>query len=131
MKNQTLKPGKITGCLLMLAVLTPCPVFAKDIQPSIQTLVNQEIVIQDNWAGQSITLIKEKDQYFILRKIFGSGVPVARTIKYRAVFDGENQLSFSGNAADRGGQPVNEKFTLSIDRYGTSLYLNGLKVTTK
>lgn len=115
----------------MLSALSSHTVFARETRSPIQSLVNREIVIQDNWAGQSITLMKEKDQYFILRKIFGSGVPVARTIKYRAVFDGENQLSFSGNAAGRNDQPVNEKFTLNIDRYGISLYLNGLKVTTK
>lgn len=116
--------------LFLFAVLFPYPIVAKDKQPSIQSLVNREIVIQDDWAGQSITLMKENDHYIIVRKIYGSGVLVARTIKYRPVFDGKNQLSFSGKAATgRGDQPVYERFVLSIDKHDTSLYLNGLKVS--
>ena len=55
----------------------------------IKDYLNREILIENDFAGQSITLIRENEDYFVLRKYFGSGVPVIGTAKYKVVFQSD------------------------------------------
>jgi hypothetical protein len=103
----------------------------QDERPKIINYLNKEIILKDRWAGQSITLIKEQNKYYILRKIFGSGVPVAGTFKYEIEFNSDYQITFpksnihdSGDSNDYKG----EVFLLCSDETGLNLYLNGLQV---
>lgn len=106
----------------------------KDSKSKIKEFVDTEIHIIDNFAGQSITLIKEKKEYFIIRKFFGSGVPVVGTAKYKVEFNSDYQISFSEIVE----KPINEKsemlkeeFILSMGENGLNLYLNRLKIMIK
>ena len=70
-----------------------------------------------------MTLIKEKKSYFIIRKYFGSGVPVIKTDKYYVTFKSDFKILFSHTAG-----PYREDFTLVVKEKGLALYLNGLEI---
>lgn len=92
--NQTWNLALVLGGLTFFFSI--CGVVqAQDKRMKIKDFVDQEIRIDDNWAGQSITLIKENGEFFILRKFFGSGVPVIATSKYRVKFNNPYSISFS------------------------------------
>ncbi len=67
--------AKAILCFIFCILCTVTAV-AQEKRTKIKDYLNQEILIVDNFAGQSITLVKENKDYFILRKYFGSGVPV-------------------------------------------------------
>lgn len=103
---------------------------AQSRRAEMKDYLNQELWVTDRLAGQSITLVKENEDYFILRKYFGSGVPVTGTIKYKVVCMSQYQIAFSEiadashvNLIHRG-----ENFILCVEEEGLSLYLNGLKI---
>lgn len=100
-------------------------------RPKIYSLINREITISNFFAGESITLVKEKEDYFIIRKIFGSGRPVIKQLKYRVRFSSDYQLRFSEIInSEEDNKP--ESFTLSvIDKDNVKLFLNGLEVVIK
>jgi hypothetical protein len=107
---------------------------AQENRAKIKEYINHEIMIEDNFSGQSITLIKEKNDYFILRKFFGSGVPVVCSCKYKVVFMSDYQISFSEiiETTDNRLNSINkEDFVLCIDNEGLVLLLNRLKVVIK
>jgi len=113
-------------CFLCTAATT-----AQDKRAKIKDYLNQEILIEDNFAGQSITLVKEKKDYFILRKYFGSGVPIIATVKYKVVFNSEFQIEFGTEIIGSFNVELtikNEVFRLETDERGINLFLNGLKV---
>lgn len=96
----------------------------------IKDYLNQEIRFDDGWAGQSITLIKENDTYFVLRTFFGSGLPIIGYRKYKVVFKSDYQISFSEvfEASKNMKIQEDEDFLLSVEKEGLSLYLNKVKM---
>jgi hypothetical protein len=103
----------------------------QDKRLKIKDYLNKEIIIKDRWAGQSITLIKEQNNYLILRKIFGSGVAVAGSFKYEIEFNSDYQITFPKSNLHEPKKPEDfkgEVFLLCSDEAGLSLYLNGLQV---
>jgi len=105
--------------------------YSQDKRPKIKDYLNKEIIIKDNWAGQSITLIKEKNNYLILRKFFGSGVPVAGSFKYEVEFKSDYQIAFPKENVQDPKKPSDYKgevFLLCSEDSGLSLYLNGLEI---
>lgn len=114
--------------ILLLAVSMLCisTNLAQDKRAKIKDYLNKEILIEDVFAGQSITLIKENKDYFILRKYFGSGVPVIDSVKYDVVFKSAYQIEFSNKITD--STKLIEIFRLGVEERGLTLYLNGLRV---
>ena len=114
-----------TFCVLCAVTAT-----AQDRRAGIKDYLNREILIVDNFAGQSITLIKESNDYFILRKFFGSGLPVIGTVKYKVVFKSNYQIAFSEiiDASNADLTNGNEKFILCVEGKDLRLYLNRLKI---
>ena len=98
----------------------------------IKDYLNQEIRFDDGWAGQSITLIKENDIFFVLRTFFGSGLPVTGHAKYKVIFDNDYQITFSEVIEDSRRNVVEKKeeFIFCIEENGHGLYLNGSKLST-
>lgn len=81
--NMKIISGTLLTCFLLLATCLE----AQEERTAIKDFLNQEIKIDDNFSGQSITLIKEEQDYFILRRYFGSGVPVIDSVKYKVTFN--------------------------------------------
>jgi hypothetical protein len=87
-------------------------------QEDIYAIVNKEILLEDHWAGQSLTLVYENNKYVLLRKIFGSGRPVIYTKKYDIEFNSDYVIETSGDP---------ETFKI-MARDGIKVFLNGLKL---
>lgn len=124
---------KIKAILFLIPFLFTKSTFAQNKKAKIKDYLNKEIMIEDNFSGQSITLIKENNGYVILRKFFGSGVNLAGESKYVAVFDSEYQLTFSDLVETSLSKSMNDKkeyFLLNVEETGICLYLNKLKVFT-
>ena len=124
---------KIIPVLLLVLIACSLPAQTHDKRAKIKDYLNQEILIIDRFAGQSITLIKENHDYYIVRKIFGSGLPVIGTAKYKVVFNSDYQISFSEiaeSSSDSLNSSNNEIFLLCNEENGISLYLNQLKIVT-
>ncbi len=118
---------------LIFIIVLCCPLSActEDPRPKIEGYLNKEIRIIDDFAGQSITLIKENNDYFILRKFFGSGVPVIGSSKYKVLFNSDYQIAFSEiieTSMDSSWNNNKEEFILTVKDDGLNLYLNRLKV---
>ena len=118
---------------LFFIIILGCPLSActDDPRPKIEEYLNKEIRIEDNFAGQSITLINENNVYFILRKYFGSGVPVIGSSKYKVVFNSDYQITFSeivDSTMNNSSNNNNEEFILRVGNDGLILFLNRLKV---
>ncbi len=121
---------KIMIAILLLFIISF--VSCTDDSQVLDLITNKEILIKDGFAGQSITLIKESDEYFVVREYFGSGIPVIATSKYTVNFISANQISFS-EVVQQEGEDVNknirEEFILSIDEENNvKLLLNGLQL---
>ena len=123
--------------ILFLAalVMVPAFVYADDNRMTIDQLIYKRIVVSDNWAGQGFILKKEKGGFVVVREIFGSGVPVVRTITYQAVKKSDYQVVFSEVILIKPAyretteNPLQEEFILTVDEENNAvLYLNGLKV---
>ena len=124
---------KVIQVLLLILIACSLPAQTKDNRVKIKDYLDQEIQIIDRFAGQSITLIKERQNYYIVRKIFGSGRPVIATIKYKVVLNSAYQITFSEIAdslIEGANDGNNEVFLLCSEENGISLYLNQLKVVT-
>ena len=80
--------------------------YAQGKRPKIKDFLNQEVKVTNSFAGESMTLIKEGRNYFVLRKIFGSGLPVIREYKYYVAFNSDYKISFSDI-----NTPYRENFT--------------------
>lgn len=105
---------------------------AQDNRAKIKDFVDKEVQIIDTFSGQSITLIKENREYYILRKFFGSGVQIIGTVKYKVDFNSPYQITFSEmveTSFDIDKLFNHEEFILSIADNGLKLYLNGLQVS--
>ena len=109
-------------------------IFACSQNNNIYSILNREIVIHDNWASQSFTLVNEDDNYYIYRDIFGSGVPSIGRIKYSVLFNSEYKITFyeiisiPENIRDIYNR--NEIFEI-IYRDELEIYLNGIKISIK
>ncbi len=106
-------------------------VWSQSNRAKINEYVNKEIVLIDDWAGQSITIKKANKDYYILRKYFGSGEPVIDSVKYKGILISDYQIRFSEIMLDKNTCRLNnltENFKLSVGEHGLELYLNGLKV---
>jgi hypothetical protein len=104
----------------------------KTREQRLKTTINEELIIEDNWAGQSVTLIKQNRDYYIRHKIFGSGIPVIDSAKYEVEFTSAYQLTFSGGISrDTVLKDHRNDFLMIVDDKGLCLYLNGLKVVTR
>ncbi len=101
---------------------------AQDKSQKIIDFLNQEIIINDTFSGQSITLIKENNDYFIMRKFFGSGVPIIGNLKYKVNFISDFQITFSEIVEENKVIKNKEEFLLSIEEKVLALYLNNLKI---
>jgi hypothetical protein len=124
---------KVIPVLLLVLIACSFPALTQDNRAKIKDYLDHEILIVDRFAGQSITLIKEKQDYYIERKIFGSGRPVVAKVKYKVVFNSDYQITFSeiaDSSSDGLNGSHNEVFLLCSEENGISLYLNQLKVVT-
>ncbi len=115
---------------ILLCLLCAAAAVAQDKRAKIKDYLNREILIVDHFAGQSITLLQENRDYIILRKYFGSGIPVIGSIKYKVVFNGDFQIAFSEviDVSNEDLMKSNENFILRIEEKGVFLYLNGLRI---
>lgn len=116
--------------IIILIILIFQPAYAEN-RLKIFSLTNQEIVVSDHFAGQSFTLIKEREKYYVIRKYFGSGVPVVNTIKYKIVVQSDYQIRFNEiiKSDNFHKNKQDENFILQIEDNSTiGLYLNGIKV---
>jgi hypothetical protein len=100
---------------------------AQDKRAKIKDYLNRGILVRDAFAGQSITIVKENEDYFVHRQIFGSGMPVIRSIKYKAELKSDWQIRFSGTTDDSHSENE-EHFILCVQDKGLVLFLNGLQV---
>ena len=124
---------KVLFCSVVLFLILQ-GVFAEE-REKIFSLLNREIIVEDTFAGQSFTFIKEGNDYFVLRKIFGSGLPVIASIKYRADIASDYQIRFSKIEEVKTKtkeQNKDEEFVITIYKGNKiALYLNGLRVAIR
>jgi hypothetical protein len=117
-------------CILSVLIVFTFNSYADD-RPKVYSLLNKTIFISNNWAGETITLVKENDEYFIIRQILGSGRPVVAKLKYQVKFYSDYQIRFSkiiSSDIDR-KNTFSEEFILGIiDDGKIELFLNGLEV---
>jgi hypothetical protein len=101
-------------------------------QNNIFNLLDKEIIVHYSLAGQSFTLVQENHNYYVYRRIFGSGLPVIMTIVYDVIFDSQYKITFSKNV------PLVRDNVYEHCRYevfelfygnGIELYLNGIRVS--
>jgi len=67
--------------------------FSQNNEHSIFDILNKEIVINNGFAGESLTLVYESNKYYLYRRIFGSGVPYIGTIKYNVTINNIYELT--------------------------------------
>ena len=97
---------------------------------NIYDFINKIIIINDNWAGQSFTVVIENENYYIYRKIFGSVVPYIGTIVYNAIIESDYKLIFYEivNISENIKKEYNnELFELYINNE-VKLYINGMQL---
>ena len=107
---------------------------AQESRKEIKDYVNTEIFLENSWAGESMTLVKENKKYYIIRKIFGSGIPIVGTIKYLVTFNSDYQIEFSQitEVVNYESESLGkEEFMMSTEEDEVFIYLNGLKLVTK
>jgi hypothetical protein len=118
---------KMAACLF---AFSPLSTSCSGPRPPILSLLNRRISVSDCLAGQSFTLVQRRDEYFVVRDFFGSGLPVVGSITYKLSFSSGCQVSFSEpiENGDRNYLGVHsEEFVLQIGEDGRpELLLNGL-----
>ena len=117
--------------LFVITLFSSNLVTAQETKKNIKDYVDTEITIENNWAGESLTLVKEKDTYFVTRKIKGSGVEVAKTLKYAVDFKSAYRVDFSEVVEPKDAKTDSEKFSIMVEGDEISVTLNGLSVVTK
>jgi len=114
---------------LMFLFFCTLPIFS---QNNIYGIIDRDIILNDNWAGQSMTLVKEDNDYYIYREIFGSGVSIIGTIKYNVIFNSDYKITFyeiisiSDNLVEMYNK--NETFEIHSSDNGIRIYLNGMEL---
>jgi len=97
---------------------------------NIYDFINKIILINDNWAGQSFTFVNENGNYYIYRRINGSGVPYIGTIVYNAIIESDYKIKFfeiADISENIENEYNNEIFELYINKE-IRLYINGLQL---
>jgi hypothetical protein len=97
---------------------------------NIYDFINKIIIINDNWAGQSFTFVIENGNYYIYRRINGSGVPYIGTIVYNAIIESDYKIKFYEivNIPENiKNEYNNEIFELYINKE-IRLFINGLQL---
>jgi len=116
--------------LFVAALFLTGPILSQETDKKIKDYVNIEIIIDNNLAGESLTLVKEKDNYFIIRKILGSGTEVIKTLKYAVDFKSDYRVDFSEIIKPKDGNTDTGKFSMMVEENEVSVSLNGLSVVT-
>jgi hypothetical protein len=98
---------------------------------TIYKILNKEIILYDTLAGQSLTLVFEGNNYYVYRKIFGSGVPHIGIIKYKVLFNSEYKITIS--EIETISENIKELYTKEeiieiFYRDKLEIYLNGIKI---
>ena len=104
----------------------------RNFSPSnIYDIIDKEITLTDKFAGQSLTLINENNDFFIARQYFGSNGSVINEIKYKVVFLSDYMIEFSEIIAVTVDNPYtsNEYFRISCRGF-IRIYLNGVRLET-
>ncbi len=132
MKNGLIKRIRMKLKIIIILLFIILSVSCIGQRYEFDSILDKAILIDDGFAGQSITLTKEGSDYYIVRQFFGSGIPVIRTTTYKAKIINGNKITFSEVAENKGAEiecDKPEEFILIIDEDGTAkLYLNGLKL---
>ncbi len=116
--------------IIIALVFSAIPLYADD-RPTAYSLLNKRIFISNTWAGETITLVKENNEYFIVRQILRSGLPGGPSIKYQVKFNSDYQIAFSKIISSdvKLKNSIPEEFILSIiDEGKVKLFLNGLEI---
>jgi hypothetical protein len=118
--------------IFFLLLVNTC-IFCGQDRSVIESLLNKEIMITTTFAGESITLIKDAKEYLVVRKYFGSGVPVIGTATYRVEVVSPYMIRFSEMINSNGNvtSTNQENFTLLIDGESQiKVFLNNLLLVT-
>lgn len=105
-----------------------------DERPQIYSLINKSIFVNNGWAGETFTLIKENNDFFIIRQKLRSGLPGGPIMKYQVNFYSDYQIRFSKiiNSELKQKDSIPEEFILTITgKDKIELLLNGLEVVVK
>ena len=116
--------------VLAVIIAASINLYAAD-RPRIYSLINKEIFLNNTFAGETITLVKENDDYFVIRQILRSGLPGGPTLKYEIEFYSDYQIRFSKiiSSEINSKDSRSEEFILSIiDEGNIEVFLNGLEI---
>jgi hypothetical protein len=119
-------------CAVWMFVLSISPVYAEKAV-SVDSIVGRPIRIEDDWTGQSVTIVKHDSDYEVIRTFFGSGVAVTGEIVYKAVKKSERSTEFSEIIKDPKGLAKGrsrEVFDILLTEAGVRVFLNGLLLVT-
>lgn len=88
---------------------------------TIYDLVDKELLIDDGFAGQSITIKNINDSHFVCHTVFGSGVPVISEKIYPVVEVSEKKAKFIISS---------DHYVLFIEQNGTlAIFKNKVALT--
>lgn len=83
----------------------------------IQLMLNKEIYLDDGWAGESITLIKGNNNYFLLKKKFGSGLPIIYEVKYEIEYKADDEIETGKIIEISKKHPkLNDKYNIKLNK---------------
>ena len=102
----------------------------RNFSPSnIYDIIDKEILLKDKFAGQSLMLVNENNDYFIVRKYFGSNNSENGEIKYKVIFLSDYMIEFSEIITSSIDNPYidNEYFRIGCRGF-IQIYLNGVKL---
>jgi hypothetical protein len=106
---------------LPLLVLSTSMVVNADKRETIDAYIGSELFIETGFAGASITIGKDEENYLICHKALGSGRPIVSSEIYPASKQSDWQLRFKIKE--------NNNFILSVTAPGKlELLLNGYKL---
>lgn len=113
--------------LIALGLSIPVWACAAD-SPAIESLIDREFVIHDDWAGQELAFKREGQSLHAIWRVLGSGRPVISETAYpveiasprRCVFDAQLRGQHSGHLKVELG-----------DNGEVKIYLNGVKISSE
>jgi hypothetical protein len=106
---------------LPLLMLSTSMVVNADERETIDAYISSELFIETGFAGASITIGKDEENYLICHKVLGSGRPILSSKIYPALKQSDWQLRFKIKE--------NNNFILSVTAPGKlELPLNGYKL---
>ena len=103
-------------------------VILADDRPTIDAFIGKKIWIEDAFSGQSITLQKEKKNYFVKWTRHGSGVSEIGSHKCKVWLDSNYQFHFTLDHPD----DFKNQFMVSIrSKDEIKVYVNGIRIYHK